>query len=125
MFVCVCVRGCVRACVRACARARVCVCACAYVCVSVCVCVRVRVCVCVRVRMCVCVCVSVCVSVCLSGVPFKWALCLDLASESVCIAHLSFIGPHRRNEVTRPRQLVSQSCTSHSRLLSSKALNYN
>ena len=47
MYVCACVRACVRACVCACVR--VCVCACVRVCVCVCVCVSV----CVRGYACV------------------------------------------------------------------------
>ena len=59
LFVCVCVRACVRVCVcvRACMRACVCV-----MCVRVCVCVFVCVCMCTC--ACKCVCMHACVRVC-------------------------------------------------------------
>jgi len=64
VYMCVCVRACMRACVRvrACVRAcvHVCVCARAHACVCVCVCVCMH----VRVRLHACICLHVCVCVC-------------------------------------------------------------
>ncbi len=69
------------ACMRVCVRARVCACVCLRACVSVCacacVCVRVSACVCVCLCACVCARVSVrarvCVCVCVSQYMHTWA----------------------------------------------------
>ena len=68
VYVCMCVRPCVRVfvrvcmCVPPCVRVIVCVCMCMRVCMCVCVCVRV--CMCVRAYVCLCVSVCVCLCVC-------------------------------------------------------------
>ncbi len=64
IYVCVCVRACVRVCV--------CVCVCVRVCVCVCACVRACVCVCVSVNMCVCVCVCLWMCVCVCMCVCAW-----------------------------------------------------
>jgi hypothetical protein len=63
VFMCMCVRACMRACVCMCMRAcvRVCICVCMCVCARVCMCVRVCARVCARVRARACACVRACV----------------------------------------------------------------